>query len=85
MRSSNLLLSPGLEVVVGSPDVELGIEVLAMLAWKTVTEVRLGHLDHPGPVHVPEGPVQLRHWDLKLLETQHEPGSYVLFAPIPGI
>ena len=84
-RSGHLLLAPGLVVVVRPPDVKLSVQVLAVLARQTVTEVRLRHLHHPGPVHVPERPVQARHRDLKLLETEHEPRSDVLLAPVPGI
>ena len=86
MRSGLLMvLGPGLVVVVGPPDVELSVQVLAVLARQTVTEVRLRHLDHPGPIHVPESPVQARHRDVKLLEAEHEPRSYVLLAPVTRI
>ena len=84
-RDRLLRLAPSLEVVVGSPDVKLGVQVFAMFARETVTEVHFSHLNHPGPIHVPQGPVKLGHWDLKLLETQHKPRSYVLLAPIAGI
>ena len=85
MRSGHLLLAPSLVVVVCPPDVELRVQVLAVLARQTVTKVRLRHLHHPGPIHVPESPVQARHRDLKLLETEYEPRSDVLLTPVPGI
>ena len=72
-------------VVVGAPDVELGVQVLAVSAGDPVLEVRLAHVDHRHPVHVPEAHVQPRHRDLKLLEGQHQPRPHVLLAPVPWI
>ena len=63
----------------------LRVQVLAVLAGQAVAEVRLGHLHHPQSVHVPERPVQARHRDLELLESQDEPRPHVLLAPVAGI